>query len=66
VIDISFTDKGFDLEVDRSDSSSVVGNVGTVLLCPKYAGSRGNGSVTEKLVSMRTIVVNGGLLFGSS
>ena len=38
MIDISFTDKGFDLEVDRSDSSSVVGKVGTVLLCPRYAG----------------------------
>ena len=66
MIDISFTDKGFDLEVDRSDSSSVVGKVGTVLLCTQYAGFRGNGSVTEKLVSMRTIVVNVGLFFGSS
>ena len=66
MIDTSFTDKGFDLDVDRSDSSSVVGKLEPVLLRTQYAGFRGNGSVTEKLVSMRTIVVNGGLLFASS
>jgi hypothetical protein len=57
VIDTSFTDK---------DSSSVIGKLEPVLLRTQYAGFRGNGSVTEKLVSMRTIVVNGGLLFASS
>jgi hypothetical protein len=66
VIDTSFTDKDFDLEVDRSDSSSAIGKLEPVLLRTQYAGFLGNGSVTEKLVSMRTIVVNVGLLFGSS
>jgi hypothetical protein len=66
VIDISFTDEDIDLEVDRSDSSSIIGKLEPVLLRTQYAGFRGNGSVTEKLVSMRTIVVNVGLFFGSS
>jgi hypothetical protein len=66
VIDISLTDKGFDVEVDWSDSSPIIGKLEPVLLCTQYAGFRGNGSVTEKLVSMRTIVVNVGLFFGSS
>ena len=61
MIDISFTDEDIDLEVDRSDSSSIIGKLEPVLLRTQYAGFRGNGSVTEKLVSMRTIVVNVGL-----
>ena len=66
MIDISFRDKGFDLLLDWSDSGSVNGKVETVMLCSKQDGSRGNGSDIEKLVSMRTTVVNVGLSFGSS
>jgi hypothetical protein len=66
VIDTSFTDKGFDLILDWSDSSSVNGKLEMVMLCSKLDGSRGNGSDIEKLVSMRTTDVNVGLSFGSS
>ena len=66
MIDTSFTDEDFDLQVDWSDSNSIIGEREPVLLWTKNAGFRGNGSVIEKLVSMRTIVVIVGLLFGFS
>jgi len=66
VIDISFADKDFDLLVDWSESGSIIGKLKLFLLFTKYAGSRGNGSVIEKLLSIRTIVVIVGLSFGSS
>ena len=64
-MDTSFTDEGMDLFLDWSDYSCI-GGLFDLVLWTKNAGRFGNGSVTEKLLSIKTIAAIVGLSAGSS